>query len=73
MLTFPWAFIAKPLAATLAKFPRVADWRARIKERPEVQRAIDLHKSQQTTAPESQPGFHGKSSCSRDPCSRFWL
>jgi len=47
MLAFPWAFIAKPLGASLAEFPRVADWRARIKMRPAVQRAIDLHKSQQ--------------------------
>jgi GST-like protein len=47
MLTFPWAFIAKPLGASLETFPRVADWRARIKERPAVQRAIDLHKSEQ--------------------------
>ena len=47
MLAFPWAFIAKPLGASLAEFPRVADWRARVKARPAVQRAIDLHKSQQ--------------------------
>ncbi len=47
MLAFPWAFIAKPLGASLADFPRVADWRARIKARPAVQRAIDLHKSEQ--------------------------
>ncbi len=47
MLVFPWAFIAKPLGASLDAFPRVRDWRARIKERPAVQRAIDLHKSQQ--------------------------
>ena len=47
MLAFPWAFIAKPLGASLAEFPRVADWRARIKQRPAVRRAIDLHKSQQ--------------------------
>ncbi|WP_342069333.1 glutathione binding-like protein [Yoonia algicola] len=47
MLAFPWAFIAKPLGASLAAFPRVADWRSRIKERPAVQRAIDLHKSEQ--------------------------
>ncbi len=47
MLAFPWAFIAKPLGAAPDAFPRVADWRARIKERPAVQRAIDLHKSQQ--------------------------
>ena len=47
MLAFPWAFIAKPLGASLEAFPRVAGWRARIKERSAVQRAIDLHKSQQ--------------------------
>ena len=47
MIAFPWAFIAKPLGASLDAFPRVADWRARIKQRPAVQRAIDLHKSQQ--------------------------
>ncbi|MEM1432359.1 MAG: glutathione binding-like protein [Pseudomonadota bacterium] len=47
MLAFPWAFIAKPLGASLNAFPRVADWRARIKARPAVQRAIDLHKSEQ--------------------------
>lgn len=49
MLAFPWAFIAKPLGASLDNFPRVADWRARIKERPAVQRAIDLHKSKQNS------------------------
>ena len=47
MLAFPWAFIAKPLGASLDAFPRVADWRRRIKERAAVQRAIDLHKSDQ--------------------------
>ena len=47
MIAFPWAFIAKPLGASLDAFPRVADWRARIKERPAVQRAIDLNKDAQ--------------------------
>jgi GST-like protein len=47
MLAFPWAFIAKPLDASLESFPRVADWRGRIKERRAVRRAIDLHKSEQ--------------------------
>lgn len=47
MLIFPWAFIAKPLGASLDAFPNVADWRARIKSRPAVQRAIDLNKSDQ--------------------------
>ena len=47
MQAFPWAFIAKPLTAPLDDFPRVADWRARIKERPAVRRAVDLHKDRQ--------------------------
>ena len=47
MQAFPWAFIAKPLTASLDDFPRVADWRARIKDRPAVRRAVDLHKDRQ--------------------------
>ncbi|MBU2533371.1 MAG: glutathione S-transferase N-terminal domain-containing protein [Alphaproteobacteria bacterium] len=47
MIAFPWAFIAKPLSASLDEFPNVAAWRGRIKERPAVQRAINLHKNNQ--------------------------
>jgi len=47
MIAFPWAFIAKSLGADLADFPNVAEWRGRIKERPAVRRAIDLHKDRQ--------------------------
>jgi GST-like protein len=47
MLAFPWAFIAKPLGASLEKFPDLAAWRGRIKERPAVRRAIDLMKDRQ--------------------------
>ncbi len=47
MMAFPWAFIARPLGASLDAFPRVADWRGRIKARPAVRRAIDLHKDAQ--------------------------
>jgi len=47
MLAFPWAFIAKPLTASLDAFPNVAAWRGRIKERPAVQRAINLEKEKQ--------------------------
>lgn len=39
---FPWAFIAKPMGVPLDPYPRVADWRARIKDRPAVQKAIGL-------------------------------
>lgn len=47
MLAFPWAFIAKSLTASLDTFPNVAAWRGRIKERPAVQRAINLEKEKQ--------------------------
>ncbi len=47
MIAFPWVFIAKPLGSSLDDFPRVAAWRQRIKERPAVQRAIDLYKDRQ--------------------------
>ena len=47
MLAFPWAFIARPLGSSLQDYPNVAAWRGRIKARPAVQRAIDLHKDKQ--------------------------
>lgn len=47
MIAFPWAFIFRPLTASLDEFPNVADWRARIKARPAVIRAIDLCKDEQ--------------------------
>ena len=47
MIAFPWAFIAKPLGASLDEFPNVAAWRGRLKERPAVRAAIDLHKDRQ--------------------------
>ena len=47
MMAFPWAFIAKPLGVTLDPFPNVAAWRQRIKQRPAVRDAINLHKDAQ--------------------------
>ena len=47
MIAFPWVFISKPLGVPLDDFPRVADWRQRIKTRPAVVRAIDLYKDDQ--------------------------
>lgn len=47
MIAFPWAFIAKNLGTDLGSFPNVAGWRGRIKQRPAVRRAIDLHKDRQ--------------------------
>ncbi|WP_170754304.1 glutathione S-transferase family protein [Ruegeria lacuscaerulensis] len=49
MMCFPWAFIAKPLGVSLDAFPNVAAWRQRIKARPAVRDAINLHKNAQFT------------------------
>lgn len=47
IIAFPWVLIAKPLSASLDDFPRVSDWRGRIKERPAVRRGVDLLKDRQ--------------------------
>ncbi len=47
MMSFPWIFIARNLGVDLSGFPAVAAWRAAIKARPAVRRAIDLHKNAQ--------------------------
>ena len=47
IIAFPWVLIAKPLTASLDDFPRVRDWRSRIKERPAVRRGVDLLKDRQ--------------------------
>lgn len=47
MICFPWAFIARPLGIDLSEYPCVSEWRADIKTRPAVRRAIDLHKDRQ--------------------------
>lgn len=47
MMIFPWAFIAKPLGASLDAFPNVSAWRERMKARPAVKAAINLLKDKQ--------------------------
>ncbi len=47
IIAFPWVLIAKPLTGSLDDFPRVSDWRGRIKERPAVRRGVDLLKDRQ--------------------------
>ncbi|MEM1044801.1 MAG: glutathione binding-like protein [Pseudomonadota bacterium] len=44
MIAWPWVLIAKPLGQDLDPFPNVTRWRRMIKERPAVQRAVDLGK-----------------------------
>lgn len=46
MICWPWVLIAKPLTASLDDFPNVTRWRKAVKERPAVQRAVDLLKGQ---------------------------
>jgi GST-like protein len=51
MICWPWVLIARPLGASLDAFPNVAAWRQRIKQRPAVQRAVDLGEELRRTAP----------------------
>jgi len=51
MIAWPWVLIAKALGLDLGPFPDVTAWRARIKERPAVQRAVDLGKERQRKGP----------------------
>jgi GST-like protein len=45
--------IAKPLGQALDEFPNVSRWRGAIKERPAVQRGVDLGKELRRNAPPS--------------------
>src|SRR5690606_8998660 len=51
MICLPWVLIARPLGADLAPFSLLSAWRTRIKERPAVQRAVDLGKELRRRAP----------------------
>jgi GST-like protein len=53
MISWPWVLIAKPLGQPLDEFPNVARWRATIKERPAVQRGVDLGKEFRRSGPPS--------------------
>jgi GST-like protein len=44
MASWPWVLIAKPLGQDPAEFPNLAAWRSRVKDRPAVQRGVDLGK-----------------------------
>ena len=51
MASWPWVLIARPLGQSLDDFPNVARWRETIKERPAVQRGVDLGKDLRRSAP----------------------
>ena len=54
MASFPWVLISKPLGQPLDDFPNVARWRETIKQRPAVQRGIDLGKEWRRQAPPTE-------------------
>jgi GST-like protein len=54
MICWPWVLIAKPLGQSLDPFPNVVRWRLAVKERPAVQRAVDLGKDLRRQSPPSE-------------------
>jgi len=44
IINWPWVLIARAMGQPLDEFPNVAAWRARVKERPAVQRGVDVGK-----------------------------
>ena len=50
MISWPWVLIAKAMDQPLDEFPSVARWRAAIKDRPAVQRGVNLGKELRRTA-----------------------
>ncbi len=54
MICWPWVLIAKPLGQSLEVFPNVVRWREAVKERPAVQRAVDLGKEYRRQSPPSE-------------------
>ncbi len=53
MIAWPWVLIAKPLGQPLDEFPNVRRWRHAVKQRPAVQRAVDLGREFRRSAPPS--------------------
>ncbi|MAH83013.1 MAG: thiol:disulfide oxidoreductase [Rhodospirillaceae bacterium TMED8] len=53
MICWPWVLIAKALGQPLDEFPNVTRWRAKVKSRPAVQRAVNLHKEWRRHRPPS--------------------
>jgi GST-like protein len=54
MICWPWVLIAKPRGQPLDDFPNDARGRQAVKERPAVQRAVDLGKEFRRRAPPSE-------------------
>lgn len=45
MINWPWVLITKAMNLPLEEYPNVAAWRARVKDRPAVQRGVALGKA----------------------------
>ncbi|WP_237481421.1 glutathione S-transferase family protein [Lichenibacterium dinghuense] len=54
MASWPWVLIAKPLGQSLGDLPNVSRWRAAIRDRPAVQRGVDLAKELRRSAPPTE-------------------
>lgn len=54
MICWPWVLIAKAMDLSLADYPKVSEWRNRIKERPAVQRGVALGKENRRQKPPSE-------------------
>ena len=53
IINWPWVLIAKPLGASLDKYPNLNAWRSQVKERPAVMRGVDLGKDLRRKGPPS--------------------
>ena len=51
MMCWPWVLIGKAMGLSLDEFPNVIAWRARIKDRPAVQRGVSLGKESRPNRP----------------------
>ena len=51
MISWPWVLIVKAVGLSLDDFPNVARWRNTIKQRPAVQRGVDLGKEYRRSKP----------------------
>jgi GST-like protein len=51
MICWPWVLIAKAIEISLEPYPNVIRWRQAVKERPAVQRGVDLGKELRRRAP----------------------
>ncbi|MEO1066941.1 MAG: glutathione S-transferase N-terminal domain-containing protein [Pseudomonadota bacterium] len=51
MMSWPWVLIARAVDLSLDDYPNVTRWRAAIKERPAVRRAVDLGRDHRRKAP----------------------